>query len=214
MRSLRIGLVIYFLLLAALAVLLRGAAPGPAAQVVQGVRLGAWEGAEGTVYFSGQRLRCEPAADSDYAEACRAEIAGQALTLAARPRRMGDSLTARGVCVATYGGRAWPCTLQSHHTYPGATVAHLVDPLGLDAGQMSALRRRFPIENLPETTMVHGALILWPLTALALVLALVAVWPYGRVRRAYTGLVFAAWSMIALLGTPWVLAFLTRGFWD
>jgi len=213
-RSLRIVLVICFLLFATLAVLLRGAAPGPAAQVVQGVRLGAWEDAEGTVYFSGQRLRCEPAADSDYAEGCRAEIAGQALTLAARPWRMGDSLTTRGVCVATYGGRAWPCTLQSHHTYPGATVAHLADPLGLDAGQMSALRRRFPIENLPETTIVQVALILWPLTALALVLALAAVWPYGRVRRAYTGLVFAAWSMIALLGTAWGLAFLTRGFWD
>lgn len=55
-RILPIGLAIYFLCYAVLAVLLRGAAPGPAAQTVQGVRRGSWDGAAGTAYFSGKRL--------------------------------------------------------------------------------------------------------------------------------------------------------------
>lgn len=215
MRILRIGLVIYFLFFAALAVLLRGAAPGPAAQVVQGARLGAWEGAEGTVYFSGQRLDCvRENAGSPYDETCRIAIAGDELVLAARARQAGEIMAARGVCSARYRNEERPCSLQTHHNCPAATVAYVENGLGLDPNDPAAVRRRFPIENLPESAFIYGAMALWPLTAAALVAALAVLWPRGRAHPLLTGAAFTAWGLVALLGTLWALGLLIRGFWD
>ncbi len=215
MRRLRIVLAIYFLCFAALAVALRSAAPGPAAQVIQGVRLSSWDGAAGTAYFSGKRLDCvRENTGSPYEETCRIEIAGDELVLAARARQAGEIMAARGVCRATYRGREWPCSLQTHHNYPAATVAYVASGLGLDQDELAVIRRRFPIENLPETAFVYGALALWPLTAAALIAALAVLWPRDRAHPLLTGAAFAAWVLLALLVTPWGLALLIRGFWD
>lgn len=214
-RILPIGLAIYFLCFAVLAVLLRGAAPGPAAQTVQGVRLGSWEGEAGTAYFSGQRLDCvRQNAGSPYDEVCRIAIAGDELVLAARDRQPGDIMAARGLCSATYRNEEWPCSLQAHHSYPAATVAYIESGLGLHPDDLAAVRRRFPIENLPEAAFIYGALALWPLTAAALVAALAVLWPRGRAHLFLTWAAFTAWGLVALLGTLWALGLLIRSFWD
>lgn len=214
-RILPIGLAIYFLCFAVLAVALRGAAPGPAAQTVQGVRLGSWDGAAGTAFFSGKRLDCvRENAGSPYDEICRIEIAGAELVLAARARQAGEIVAARGVCSATYRNEAWPCGLQTHHNYPAAAVAYVEGGKGLDPDDLAAIRRRFPIENLPETAFIYGALALWPLTAAALVAPLAVLWPRGRAHPLLTGAAFTAWGLVALLGTLWALGLLIRGFWD
>jgi len=212
-RRLRIVLAIYFLCFTVLGVLLRGAAPGPAAQTVQGVRLGSWPNEQ--AYFSGQRLDCvRENAGSPYDEICRIEIAGDELIVAAKARQAGEIMAARGVCSATYRNKAWPCSLQTHHNYPAATVAYVENGPGLDRDNLAAIRRRFPIENLPESAFIYSALALWPLTAAALVAALAVLWPRGRAHPLLTGAAFTAWGLVALLGTLWALGLLIRGFWD
>ena len=214
-RILPIGLAIYFLCFTVLAVLLRGAAPGPAAQTVQGVRLGSWDGAAGTAYFSGKRLDCaRDNADSPYGETCRIAIAGDELVLAARARQAGEIMAARGVCSATYRNEEWPCSLQTHHNYPAATVAYVEGGPALDPDDLAAVRRRFPIENLPESAFIYGAMALWPLTTAALVAPLAVLWPRGRAHPLLTGAAFTAWGLVALLGTLCALGLLIRGFWD
>lgn len=214
MRILRLILVAYFVLLAVVALFVLTAKPGPAGQLTQGVRLGAWQSEPGTVYFSGKRLTCEPApAGTIYAERCRIDIAGQELVLLVGARQT-NLVTARGVCLAAYAGREYPCTLQSHHNWPAASVAYVSSGLDLGAEQLDAVRRRFPIENLPEQTIVQGALILWPLTALALFGALIAFLPFRRLSRMVTIPAFIVIGLVALLGVPLGLIFLTRGFWD
>ena len=204
---------IYFLLLAALAVALRSAAPGPAGQVIQGVRLGSWPNER--AYFSGKRLDCvRENADSPYDEICRIEIAGDELALATRARQAGELMATRGVCSATFRNEEWPCILQAHHNYPAATVAYVKNGLGLHPYDLATVRKRFPIENLPETAFIYGTLALWPLTAAALIAALAALWPRGHTHLLLTGAAFTAWALLALLGTPWGLAFLIPGFWD
>jgi hypothetical protein len=220
-RLLRIILLVYFLLLAVMALFVLAAKPGPPGQLTQGVRLGAWQSERGTVYFSGQRLACEPApAGTIYAERCRIEIAGQELDLLVGPRP-SDLLTARGLCQATYAGREHPCALQSHHNWPAASVAYVSGGLDLSAEQLNAVRRRFPIENLPETTFLRGAMILWPATALALLgLVLSFLLQHMRrlnsmlMRRVVTFLTLTVTGVAALVGVPLALILLTRGFWD
>ncbi len=189
--------------------------PGRWRKVIQGVRLGLWDGEAGTAYFSGKRLDCvRENAGSPYDEICRIEIAGDELVLAARARQAGEIMAARGVCSATYRNEEWPCSLQTHHNYPAATVAYVEGGPGLDRDNLAAVRRRFPIENLPETAFIYGAMALWPLTAAALVAALAVLWPRGRAHPLLTGAALTAWGLVALLGTLWALGLLIRGFWD
>ncbi len=189
--------------------------PGRWRKVIQGVRLGLWYGEAGTAYFSGKRLDCvRENAGSPYDEICRIEIAGDELVLAARARQAGEIMAARGVCSATYRNEEWPCSLQTHHNYPAATVAYVEGGPGLDRDNLAAVRRRFPIENLPETAFIYGAMALWPLTAAALVAALAVLWPRGRAHPLLTGAALTAWGLVALLGTLWALGLLIRGFWD
>lgn len=221
MRILRIILVVYFVLLAVLASFVLAAKPGPADQIIQGVRLGDWQSERGTVYFSGKRLTCEPApAGTIYAERCHIAIAGQELVLLVGPRPT-DLVTARGVCLAAYAGQEYPCTLQSHHNWPAASVAYVSSGLDLNAEQLDAVRRRFPIENLPEIVFVRGGLILWPVTALALfglVLSFLLQHMHRLntmlMRRVVTFLTLTVTGVIALVGVPLALILLTRGFWD
>ncbi len=221
MRILHIVLSAYFVLLAVLASFVLAAKPGPANQITQGVRLGDWQSERGTVYFSGKRLTCEPApAGTIYVERCQIETAGQELNLLVGPRQT-NLVTARGVCQATYAGREYPCTLQAHHNWPGASVAYISSGLDLSAKQLDAVRQRFPIENLPEIVFVRGGLILWPVTALALfglVLSFLLQHMHRLntmlMRRVVTFLTLTVTGVIALAGVPLALILLTRGFWD
>ncbi len=221
MRLLRIILSAYFLLLVVLALFVVAAKPGPPGQITQGVRLGDWQSERGTVYFSGKRLTCEPApAGTIYTERCRIEIAGEELGLLVGPRPI-DLVTARGACQATYAGREYPCTLQAHHNWPAASVAYVSGGLNLNAEQLDAVRRRFPIENLPEIVFVRGGLVLWPVTALALFgLVLSFLLQHMQrlntmlMRRVVTFLTLTVTGVIALVGVPLALILLTRGFWD
>lgn len=163
MRILRSILVVYFVLLAVLASFVLAAKPGPAGQLTQGVRLGDWQSEPGTVYFSGKRLTCEAApAGTIYNERCRINIAGQELALLVSDRPL--TYTARGACQATYAGREYPCTLQTHHNWPAASVAYVSGGLDLSAEQLDAVRRRFPNENLPEQNIVQGTHVSCTLT--------------------------------------------------
>lgn len=212
MRILRIILAIYLLALATFIVLLRLAAPGPDGQAIQGVRIGAWNGEVGTAYFSGKRLTCAPAAtDSSFKEVCRIDIAGQELAISAVGG--GRLIDARGMCVAAYGGKEWPCELRGHFNYHTANVAYLGD-LGLGEKQLAEVRRRFPIENASEGAILRTLLILWPLTAVALIVTVLTSWPKARRGKVVDGIAIAVFGVAVTLGLPLLLMLAARGFWD
>lgn len=216
MRILRIILAIYLIALVAFIVLMRLAAPGPDGRAIQGVRIGEWGAPQGNAYFSGTRLRCEAAeSDSPYTEVCRIDIAGQELTVQGRLRLDGEpQMNALGTCAATYGGKEWPCELQSHFNQPGAAVAYLSDPLGLDAAQLAQLRRRFPLENASEGAVVRALILLWPITAVALIVTVLTSWPKARRGKVIDGIAIAAFGIAVTLGLPLLLLIAARGFWD
>lgn len=215
MRILRIILAIYFIAFVAFIVLIRLAAPGPDGQAIQGVRLGAWDSAPGTAYFSGKRLSCEPApAGSAYTEVCRIDIPGQPLTLYGRLRLDGEPpMNALGTCAAEYAGQTWPCELQAHHNY-AAPVAYISSGLDLDSAQLADLRRRFPIENAPEPAIYNTLITLWPITAVALIVAVLTSWPKARRGKVLDGIAIAVFGVAVTLALPLLLLVAARGFVD
>jgi hypothetical protein len=216
MRLLRIILSIYLIAFVAFIALMRLAAPGPTGQTIQGVRIGAWKGDAHTAYFTGKRLRCEPAQPaSTYTELCRIDIAGQELMLSGRLRQDGEpQMTARGACAAEYAGQTWACELQSHSNYPAAAVAYITGGLDLDAAQLADVRRRFPIENTPETTIVRTLLALWPVTAVALIVTVLTSWPKARRGKVIDGIAIALFGLAVIVGLPLLLLIAARGFVD
>ena len=216
MRILRIILAVYLVALVAFIVLLRLAAPGPDGQTIQGVFIGQQPNGDPSVaYFSGKRLRCEAAQSaSEFTQVCRIDIAGQELMLYGRVRQDGEPLmNARGICRAQYGGREWPCELQGHFNYPAATVAYVGD-LGLNETQLAEVRRRFPIENASEGGLVRALVLLWPVTAVALIVTVLTSWPKARRGKVVDGIAIAVFGVAITLGLPLLLMLAARGFWD
>ena len=190
------------------------ASPGPGTQEILGVGIGDPYGDKGRVFLSGRRLHCVSLAEGDsLASACTISIAGKPLTIRARRNPPTDPMKFGGECAATYGGEQWPCRIGSRHVQVH-WFAYIDDPLGLDQTQLNALRRRYPVENLPEEAFVRG-IVAVPLVVSVVILLLAGVWLSRR--RSVGVRIWLAAILVSMFTGVVVLiisVFLTNGFWD
>ncbi|MBK8990043.1 MAG: hypothetical protein IPM39_28940 [Chloroflexi bacterium] len=199
-----------FIALVALGWLVYRASPGPDNQDILGVTLGKSDNETGLAFISGRRIECVPEADAPYTSTCTMTIAGQLLTIQAfrngpeQPNQVG------GGCQAVYAGQTWPCAISSRHV-DVHWFAHISDPLGLDAAQLTTLRQQYFMENLPEEPFLTGMLVAPVLAALA-VLAGWWAWKRPSTWRGWGTAV--GLSMVSLIGVFVLAIKLTRGFWD
>lgn len=190
------------------------ASPGPGTQEILGVGIGDPYGDKGLVFLSGRRLHCVSLAEGDsFASACTISIAGKPLTIRARRNPPTHPMKFGGECSATYGGEQWPCRIGSRHVQVH-WFAYIDDPLGLDQTQLNALRRRYPVENLPEEAFVRG-IVAVPLVVSVVILLLAGVWLSRR--RSVGVRIWLAAILVSMFTGVVVLiisVFLTNGFWD
>ena len=182
-------------------------------RTITGVIIGDFAGEAEAVRISARRLQCDDPAGGDiYAPAtCIGSLAGQVLQIRATRNPPEHPNTLDGVCQAVYDGQPWPCDVVWGYDLPSI---HLLEPLGLDADQLAALRRLYLVENLPEVTIVRGMTAAVLLTPLVVALAS-AAWLWRKrwhwVYRVVTPVVLAALSFI---GAVIATALITRGLWD
>lgn len=203
----------YLILLGVLGISLHNASPGPTSQEILGVGLGSYTRAEGIVYLSGRYLNCSRPEGQSWAAICTVEIAGQPLEIRARRNPPEHSNELGGNCEAFYGGKQWPCRVDSRHIHI-AWFAFLDEPLGLNKDQLDSLRQTYLLENLPETVFFDGMKLVAFITA-ALALLTIGLWLWPRVSNKFlyaltaTGCAVVAWWVSFFIGM-----LLTDGFWD
>lgn len=181
--------------LGVLALLVYQASPGPTDQAILGVALGNHETGIDYVFLSGRRLDCQPADAAPFTDTCTIDIAGDTLTISAHRYTADAPNFQSGSCEATYRGKSWPCQWGSRHVHIH-WFTYITDPLGLDAGELDALRTRYPIENLPEAPF-FTALIGLPILMTALVIVIIVAWRWPAIRPGT-----AAAALIALAALP------------
>lgn len=186
------------------------ASPGPETQDILGVRLGQYGSDAGVAYISGRRLDCSPTAEPPYTSTCRIEVAGQPLVIQAYRNGPDNPHQLGGGCKANFDGRTWPCEITSRHVHVHWFAA-IDPPLELDGAQMSALRRQYLIENLPQEIFVRSLAIV-PFAVTVLLLVMLLAWRVparGRAWASLAGLGLAAW-----VGAFVLTVVVTGGFWD
>jgi hypothetical protein len=203
--------------LVVLALALRRDAPGPRAQVVQGVGIGRYDGPGGVAYLSGQRLTCAPTDRTPYTSRCTVGVAGRELTLYARRNPPEDPNQLGGACEAVYAGRSWPCRIGMHHLVPWYAV--LDEPLGLTPAGLDAVRRAHPLPNLPERVYVAGVFAVAALTALGAGGAVAVWWSHadtaaGRMAWGWAAVGGALATPVVFVVTLLLAAVATGGYWD
>jgi hypothetical protein len=203
---------IYFAALGVLAIIVHQASPGPALQEILGIGIGDSQSEGGIVYLSGRRLSCTPIEHpGQFAVTCQIELAGQSLEIQARRNSPSAADQLGGTCQAIYDGRQWPCAIGSRHVHVHG-YAYVPSSLGLSASQLAALRRVYPVENLPEETFLIGAVVVPVVTATMVVLVLVAwQWSQAKSKVRWTLVTFAS-AMFSLTGTFLVWVLLTSNF--
>ncbi len=204
---------VYFVALAALAILIHRASPGPISQEILGVGIGNHRSEAEIVYLSGRRLHCTRVKVSQpFASKCTVEVAGQTLEIHARRNAPTDPNQLGGTCEAIYDGKQWPCEIGSRHV-DVPWFAYIAEPLGMSESQLDTLRREYFFENLPETTFFVGMLIV-PVATMLVAIAVTVVWLWSKGNRVSVALIAAVLGLATLVGTFILSVFLTSGFWD
>lgn len=204
----------YLVALVALGLVVWRANPGPADQAITGVGIGDPRSAQGATYVSGQRLACVPIERAGVpGSRCTVAIAGEVLEIRGwrNPRSDRDQLG--GQCEARYAGRDWPCHVDSRHVQVH-WFAYLDGSLGLDAAQLAALRRDYPIENMDEWVFMDAMQIVPLVTALVVAGGVLAGGWSGTTRARQTAIVALGAALLTLPVTFFVVLFVTGGLWD
>lgn len=206
-----LSLTLYAMSLALLALNFHQASPGPDGQELHGLAIGQHNVSGGVVYLSGRHLACAPSARPEHGTRCTVTIAGAPLELLVRRNDPAAANQLGGTCRARYIGREWPCHIGLRHVHVG-WFAFISKPLDLSPAELELLRRRHPLENLPER-VVWSVLVLVPALTAAIVGGATRLWFRDRRRPLVT-----AASVVSGVGA-WLMALtlafhVTRGFWD
>lgn len=202
---------LYFLLLAALFLLLFRASPPPASYPVSGV--GIQDGA-GYLHFYGRRLDCQFNKKQPYPADCTIELAGNLLEIQVSRMSLGTNQPYSLTCTAVFNGEPLPCHNDLRHSgrIP-PTHIFLDEPLDLSATEIKQLRQRFWLENLPEYPYRQGR---WIISLFSMVVAIVGFhelfarqWP-ARTKNISLALI----GIFAYQITFVVLFILTAPLWD
>ena len=200
--------------LAALGVVVWRANPGPPDQAIQGVGLGDPRAPAGAVYLSGRRLACAPSErDGMPGSRCTAMIAGETLEIQGWRNPPSSMNRLGGQCEASYAGREWPCHVASRHVQVH-WFAYLDGALGLDAAQLAAVRRDYPIENLGEDVFFNALQIVPVLTALVVAGGVLALGWSGMERARWAALIALVAALLALPVAFFGVLVITGGLWD
>jgi hypothetical protein len=112
---------------------------------------------------------------------CTIDVAGKPLTLYVEPPPevvIGNAFEFKS-CEVTYAGDTLRCS-QSFWTLTGGSFVHIPE-LALSPNQMDTLRLTYFLTNLPEQSLIGGAIVI---SVLSMVLAIVLVgtrwWPRFR----------------------------------
>ena len=213
-KSLLLVSAIFGVSFALLAIFIYRASPGPDSQEILGVGIGSYDHESGIVYLSGRRLDCDRIDGSQtFTSTCTLDISGKTLEIRARRNLATDPMQFGGTCEAFYDGQEWPCNIGSRHVHVN-WFAFISEPLGLNQTQLEALRRRYPIENLPQESFLGGAMVISAATALIVILS-AGAWLWPRMRnRIFTLVVVAALGGASLMSSFLLVILLTKGFWD
>ncbi len=213
-KSLLLVSAIFGVSFALLAIFIYRASPGPDSQEILGVGIGSYDHESGIVYLSGRRLNCDRIDGSQtFTSTCTLDISGKTLEIHARRNPVADPMQLGGTCEAFYDGQEWPCNIDSRHVHVH-WFAFISEPLGLNQTQLEALRRRYPIENLPQESFLWGAMVISAATALIVIL-IAGAWLWPRMRnRIFTWAVVAALGGASLVSSFLLVILLTQGFWD
>lgn len=139
----------------------------------------------GRVLISGHAFRCDPNLQAGLIARCKAQIAGQPLTVTVGE---GSANRVSRPCSASYAGRPMECTASVYAWNLASPLphVHVTTDLNLTATQLRALRWQNWQANLPEWAWVAfaaltavllplaGALWLWPIRQKAWAAALMS----------------------------------------